>query len=78
MLSMNTLAHLRKVVFRLSQREFAIEIGVNQSTVSRWEAGELEPSRSEMAAIRALAERRAIDWQDRWFFEAPPTPEAAA
>ena len=68
---MHPMAHLRKNIFELSQRDFAAAIGVNQSTVSRWEAAELEPSRSEMAAIRALAERRAIEWHDRWFFEAP-------
>jgi DNA-binding transcriptional regulator YiaG len=72
---MNPLAHLRKHIFKLSQLDFAKAIGVNQSTVSRWEAGGLEPSRSEMEAIRRLAAERQIEWQDRWFFE---VPEAAA
>lgn len=68
---MNPLAYVRNHVFKLSQLEFAKLVGVNQSTVSRWEAGRLDPSRSEMEAIRKLAAERQVSWDDRWFFEVP-------
>lgn len=39
----------------LSQTAFAKFIGVNQSTVSRWESGREEPTDLNMAGIRAKA-----------------------
>lgn len=47
----NALAHIRKDVFGLTQREMASVAGTRQATVSRWEAGTLEPSRDQMQAI---------------------------
>lgn len=74
------MATIRLQLLRLTQIEMACVAGVNQSTVSRWERGQLEPSRSEMDAIRQLAAERGIEWDDRWFFEGPPAdlPEGAA
>ncbi len=40
---------------KLSQAEFATLIGVNQSTVSRWESGQSSPSELELAGVRAKA-----------------------
>lgn len=71
---MNAILHIRKQVFRLKQREFAEVVGVQQSTVSRWERGESFPSLNEMRAIRAAARERGKRWQDRWFFEPPVAP----
>lgn len=66
--------HIRKTVLRLSQAEMAIVAGkVSQGTVSKWEAGELEPDREQLALIRAEVLRRELPWDDGWFFEAPPT-----
>lgn len=73
---MNTLRHIRKSVFKLTQQEFAAIAGVQQSTVSRWENGDAAPSLEEMAAIRRAAQERRIRWNDRLFFEGP-TPEKA-
>jgi DNA-binding transcriptional regulator YiaG len=67
---MNTLKHVRIAVFRCNQVEFAAIAGVRQGTVSRWEAGQLQPSLQQMRLIREEAKRRGIVWDDRWFFEA--------
>lgn len=69
--AMRPIEHIRKVVFDVSQDAFGEIAGVNQSTVSRWEKGEQEPSRIEMDRIRAEAIKRKLPWDDRWFFESP-------
>ena len=66
---MSPMKHIRTSVLDVSQIALAEIAEVNQATVSRWEAGESEPSRAQMAAIRAYARRRGIKWNDRWFFE---------
>ena len=68
---MTPLQHIRKKVFHLAQAEFAAVLQVNQSTISRWERGESEPSRQEMLAIRSLAESQGIEWDDQWFWQVP-------
>lgn len=73
------LKNIRKNLFDISQTAFGEIAGVTQSTVSRWEAGELEPSRDEMSKIRDEAAKRGMQWDDRLFFEAPAaTAENAA
>lgn len=72
---MNALRHIRKSVLSLSQAEIAAIASVSQGTVSKWENGDADPSRDEMARIRDAAIERGIPWDDSWFFE---TPEAAA
>lgn len=69
--------HIRQNILGVSQAELARVAGTTQSTVSRWESGEMEPDREQMAAIRKAAIDRGIQWQDSWFFE-PPSTEAAA
>jgi DNA-binding transcriptional regulator YiaG len=71
------MAHIRKIKFGLSQADFAKALGRNQSTISRWESGELEPSRDEMGLIRDLARGNGIPWDDCWFFELPPSATAS-
>jgi predicted transcriptional regulator len=68
---MNTLRHIRKSVFGLSQAELAAVAEVSQGTISKWERGDLDPSREEMGRIRAEAIKRGLDWNDSWFFENP-------
>ena len=68
---MNTLRHIRKSVFGLSQAELAAVVEVSQGTISKWERGDLDPSREELARIRDEARRRGLDWNDSWFFESP-------
>jgi transcriptional regulator with XRE-family HTH domain len=75
---MNPMIHIRKTVLKMSQRELAAISGVTQTTVSRWEAGSLEPSREEMVKIRDEARRRRVKWSDRWFFESPVEQARAA
>lgn len=74
---MNQIVHIRKNVFAVSQAEFAQIAGTTQSSVSRWERGELEPSRAEMTLIREAAVARGLDWDDRWFFESPKDENAS-
>jgi DNA-binding transcriptional regulator YiaG len=69
---MNQIRHIRKAVLNVNQVEFAALAEVAQGTVSKWENSELEPSRDEMARIRAAARARGLPWDDAWFFEAPP------
>jgi len=45
--------------------------GVSQGTVSKWEKGEANPGRDEMASIRGAAIDRGLSWDDSWFFETP-------
>jgi transcriptional regulator with XRE-family HTH domain len=72
---MTPMLHVRKTILGLSQAEMAKIAGVSQGTVSKWEAGQLEPSRDELDHIRADAIDRGLDWNDRWFFEAPADAE---
>ena len=72
---MTPMLHVRKQVLGLTQAEFAAVASVSQGTVSKWENGELEPSREELALIRDEARRRGIDWDDCWFFDAPAVSE---
>jgi predicted transcriptional regulator len=62
--------YIRREVFKASQEAMATIAGVTQSTVSRWEKGELEPDRWQMERIRDAARSRSIPWKDKWFFEA--------
>lgn len=68
---MNSLRHIRKSIFGLSQTELATVAEVSQSTVSKWERGDLNPNRDEMARIRDEAHKRGLAWNDSWFFECP-------
>ena len=72
---MNPLTHIRKNVFGHTQADFADALGVSQSTISRWEKGELCPSLEEMRVIRDLATKRDLGWSDLWFFETPEIEE---
>ena len=74
---MQPLTYIRKQVFGLSQAAFAAQLGVHQSTVSRWETGGLEPSREEMASMRELALARRLAWKDEWFFKQAPSDSNA-
>lgn len=75
---MGPIEHIRKVVLGLSQTELAGIASTTQATVSRWEAGELEPDRDQLARIRDAVKARDLPWNDGWFFEAPTAPQPAA
>ena len=77
---MNAIRHIRKKVFGVTQQEFAVIAGVQQSTISRWENGEAAPTLDEMARIRESAGSRKLKskWDDRLFFTAPSEGERAA
>lgn len=74
----NPIHHVRKTILGLSQSELANIAGVSQGTVSKWENGELEPSRDEMQRIRDAARLRDVAWDDRLFFEVPAASGEAA
>lgn len=73
---MHPIEHIRKNVLCVTQGALASIAGVTQATVSRWEAGELEPGRGELDRIRTEAMNRRLPWDDRWFFEAPSVQAA--
>ena len=75
---MPPLAFIRKQIFELTQAEMAVIAGVTQGTISKWEAGSLEPSRTEMKRIRDEAERLGKAWDDRWFFVTVPVQQSGA
>lgn len=70
---MTTMRFIRKTVFggSLTQAEFGALAGATQATVSRWEAGELNPTLDQLRRVRAEAQRRKLAWHDSFFFEAP-------
>ena len=70
---MSPILQLRKSVFGISQAELAAIAKTSQGTVSKWEAGELEPDREQLALIREAALKRGLEWSDAWFFEPAPT-----
>ena len=79
--AMSPLRHIREHVFNLNQVDFGVVAQVDQSTVSRWENGTLDPSMAPLREIRKMAKRRRLKWNDTWFFEIPKTakviPKAA-
>lgn len=54
----------------LRQVEMAVIAGVTQATVSRWEKGQWEPNRDELARIRNHAISNGSSWKDAYFFNA--------
>ncbi len=50
--------------------------GTTQATVSRWEAGELEPDREQLRLIRDEALRLKKTWKDSYFFATPAVPSS--
>ena len=72
---MNPVLHIRKAVLGISQVDFAAIAGVRQGTVSKWEAGQLEPDRAELGRIRQAVIDRGLEWDDSLFFSAPPCGE---
>lgn len=76
---MHPIEYIRTKVFRCTQSAFAKIAGVGQGTVSRWENGEFEPSRDQLARIRDEAMRLDLAWSDEFFFKpAPPPPTEGA
>ena len=68
---MTVLKLIRLNVFGVDQVGFAAIVGVTQGTVSRWEHG-MEPSLTNLSAIRYAAMSRGLPWSDSWFFAPPP------
>lgn len=74
LMRMDNLRRIRKQLFRLSQSEFGSIAGVTQATVSRWEAGILAPSLTELDRIRSEAKARGLRLKTDDFFPAKPSP----
>lgn len=68
---MNPILHIRKNVLGVSQATFAAIAGASQAVVSRWENGDAEPDRGQLARIRAHVIGEGKAWDDAWVFEAP-------
>lgn len=75
---MGPIEHIRREVLGLSQTDLARIAGTTQPTVSRWENGELEPSRVELARIRQAVAEKGLAWSDSWFFDAPAAEHESA
>lgn len=74
---MNPMLHVRKAVLGISQADLAAIAGVRQGTVSKWEAGQLEPDRAELGRIRQAVIDRGLEWDDSLFFASPSRNEGA-
>lgn len=70
--------HIRKNVLDLTQTAFASITGVAQSTVSRWENGELNPDVEEYRRIRQAVVERGSEWNDAWVLATAIEQGAAA
>ena len=66
---MNSLRHIRKTVFGVTQADLASIARVSQGTVSKWERENLKPNLEELERIRSEAVKRGLEWNDSWFFE---------
>lgn len=73
----NAFTHIRTELFQMTQAEFAAALGVDQSTVSRWEQGKLSPDLEDAAKIRRMArnkkrveewKKRGVEWSDSLLF----------
>lgn len=73
--STNPMALIRLMVFECRQADFARIAGTTQTTVSAWERGLFQPTRTFMKRIRAHALEAGLPWDDRWFFEPPKAKE---
>lgn len=56
---MTNMKKIRTDKFKMTQAEFARAVGVNQSTVNRWEKGSL-PSLEQVPKIVSAAKKRRI------------------
>lgn len=70
-IAMNPMHHIRINVLKVTQKRLSEIAGCTQATVSRWERGELEPSRDELQRVRQYAKSRGLRWKDSLFFEVP-------
>jgi transcriptional regulator with XRE-family HTH domain len=71
---MNALLFIRKHVLRTLQGDIAAITQVAPSTVSRWEAGQIQPNLDEIARLREACLHRVGAWDEDWLFD-PPDPE---
>ncbi len=56
-----TIKYTRQRLF-LSQEEFAKELGVTLSTVSRWETGRSKPNMSTMKQLKGFCESHDVEY----------------
>jgi Predicted transcriptional regulator with C-terminal CBS domains len=75
LMRMNAVTHIRKNILGATQGEIAAIVGVGQTTVSRWERGELSPDLDQMRRLRSELLRRGVEWDDAWFFDVPEAAE---
>ncbi len=73
--SMTPLQYIRLYVFRVDQPEMAKILGVNQSTIWKWESPDPEKrisiTEKNMRKYREAAKERELPFHDSWFFETP-------
>lgn len=63
--------HVRQNVLQTSQTALAILLGKEPSTVSRWEAGEYEPSVYDTICLRHCCVANGLPWSDEWVHTPP-------
>lgn len=68
------LKFIRKVVFAMTQLDFARANGIANDKISKMESGDRRLTFDDMLKIRTAAIDRSLDWNDSWFFEVPPAP----
>lgn len=68
---MSNMRHIRKNVLRITQKELSSWCQVDQGTVSRWEAGTLEPRLSDLKNIVQNAAANGVTLPCSAFFSDP-------
>lgn len=74
---MKPIKFIRKHIFKLTQAEFGLMLGIKQSVVSDMEKSGIV-TMGHQITIREEAARRGMQWSDSWFFEMPEDFEEAA
>jgi transcriptional regulator with XRE-family HTH domain len=69
---MSTIKHIRLTIFQMDQKEFAKAVGVNQSTVSKWERGATLTLKN-VVGLRRAAIDLGLPWSDELLFSEPDT-----
>ena len=57
---MSELVHALRRQLRMTQEEFAHELGITVGTVNRWENGRFRPSKLAKASILEFAQRHGV------------------
>lgn len=68
---MTPFRHIRVNVFKITQEEMSMALGLSQPTISRLENDKVSLTSDVMQRVRSYAAENGIKWSDKHFFEVP-------